>query len=317
MDSLLDATQLEDARAGAPVYLPVNPIEYHGPHLSLLNDHLVSVGLARDLARALGRWPFVLANDLSVGVDPTPGPGTQPVSFSEVRARVVQACAELADAGARRVVLMTFHGNPLHSMALQAGVELLERRGVRVLAPLNLALKEMLEIDSRRYADAFADIEDPAERERAMRDLPVDFHAGFFETSLALHYAPESVRPIYRSLPPCPDFAPVRPVQALAAVARAAGARSLSAELGYVAAGLSWFALRPFPGYTGRPHLASARAGERFARHMVSGFAELAEAVFAGRARSPRPIMQWLPWLSLGGRVGSPNVPPEAVLEIA
>lgn len=35
--------------SGAPVYLPVNPIEYHGPHLSLLNDHLISVGLAGDL----------------------------------------------------------------------------------------------------------------------------------------------------------------------------------------------------------------------------------------------------------------------------
>ncbi len=37
----------QEIRDGAVVYLPVNPIEYHGPHLSLMNDHLISVGLAR------------------------------------------------------------------------------------------------------------------------------------------------------------------------------------------------------------------------------------------------------------------------------
>ena len=30
---------------GVPVYLPVNPVEYHGPHLSLHTDRLISRGL--------------------------------------------------------------------------------------------------------------------------------------------------------------------------------------------------------------------------------------------------------------------------------
>jgi hypothetical protein len=33
-----DARRL--ARSGAPVYLTINPVEYHGPHLSLHNDRL-------------------------------------------------------------------------------------------------------------------------------------------------------------------------------------------------------------------------------------------------------------------------------------
>ena len=32
---------------GAPVFLCVNPVEYHGPHLSLHNDRLISEGVAR------------------------------------------------------------------------------------------------------------------------------------------------------------------------------------------------------------------------------------------------------------------------------
>lgn len=66
MDSLLGAAQLEDAPAGAPVYFPVNPMAYHGPHPSLLS---VSAGLAGALVKALGRWPFILAGEPSIGID--------------------------------------------------------------------------------------------------------------------------------------------------------------------------------------------------------------------------------------------------------
>src|SRR5205807_1521461 len=64
-----DAQRL--ARSGAPVYLTVNPVEYHGPHLSLHNDRLVSTGIVRDLherLRARHDWPLLLGGDLEVGV---------------------------------------------------------------------------------------------------------------------------------------------------------------------------------------------------------------------------------------------------------
>ncbi len=47
--------------SGAPVYLLVNPVEYHGPHLSLHNDRLVSMGLVRGLHARLADahdWPL-------------------------------------------------------------------------------------------------------------------------------------------------------------------------------------------------------------------------------------------------------------------
>jgi hypothetical protein len=55
MTDLLDLPHIEAAaRAGegAPAFLFVNPVEYHGPHLSLHNDRHISVGLARRLAAA-------------------------------------------------------------------------------------------------------------------------------------------------------------------------------------------------------------------------------------------------------------------------
>src|SRR5207249_3028418 len=71
---------VRDALAsGAPVYVPVNPLEYHGPHLPLRNDAMVTAGLVRDvharLAAAHSDWPLLVANDLDAGVEPVPGPG--------------------------------------------------------------------------------------------------------------------------------------------------------------------------------------------------------------------------------------------------
>jgi len=80
--SLLDIPHQEARRlvkSGAPVYLTVNPVEYHGPHLSLHNDRLISIGLVREVHERLAEkhdWPLLLGADLEVGVEPCPGPGT-------------------------------------------------------------------------------------------------------------------------------------------------------------------------------------------------------------------------------------------------
>lgn len=305
---------------GVPVYLPVNPVEYHGPHLSLRNDHLCGMGLAADLharlAPAHGPWPFVVASSIEAGAEPCPGPGTRAVSFRALRRLVLDACASLADLGARRVVLVTFHGSPLHAHALDAGVRLLERRGVRAIQPHNLLMTEMLDLDPSAYEEAFAHVEDPAERAGMMRDLPADFHAGFGETSISLHYAPASVAPGYRRLPPCPPIVPDPPFAAAARAARAAGRRALARELDFAALARGWSALRPFPGYTSRPHRATAEAGAFFARRIVDRYEAATRAVFDG-AEGPAPIMPWTVGLTLGGIVPGTSVPLRDVARFA
>lgn len=304
---------------GAPVYLSVNPTEYHGPHLSLENDHLVSMGLARDLHARVGQkrgWPFLVADRIFGGVDPCPGPGTVKTSFSDLVRQVEDACKKLADLGARRVVLMTFHGAPLHAIALDAGVRLLEARGIQAYQPLVLLMEAQLAVNAAEFEDAFECIEDPLAREQAMRDLQLDFHAGFFETSMALHYAPETVSALHRSLPPCPAYPPHAGVTRLSNWARSAGRERFSQELELVAIAIGWYGLRPFPGYTGRPDLARPEAGEIFARYIVERYAERAELVFRG-GLSPRPVLRWLVPLTLGGRIQGLHVPLDDVQRFA
>lgn len=299
------------------MWLPVNPTEFHGPHLSLRNDALLSAGLARDLYERMRArwpdWPMLEARDLEVGVQPVPGPGSRGVSYKTACSLVVAACRALADMGARRVVLATFHGSPLHGLALDAGVRYLRARGVHAAAPFNLLLYRLLQIDPSTFRPAYDHIADPAERAEMIASYADDFHAGFLETSIALHYAPDSVHPRFKDLPDCPHVQPdLRLGRASAAAAKVGRAR-LARELGIAAFGNGWYSLRPFPGYTGRPRHASAAAGAFFA----CTFADLVEQDVAdcldGRPPPHRPLAWWLPALSLQGRWGGAHVPLDQV----
>ncbi len=293
---------------GAPVYLPVNPVEYHGPHLSLHNDALISRGLAAAMHARLGRpdWPLLLAADLELGVEPVPGRGTRPVSYAVARAMVVDACRALAELGAQRVVLMSFHGSPLHNVALDAGVAELLARGVPALAPLNVMLEALIEVSPElraRLSAATEHIADPALRAEVLEALPLDFHGGFFETSLALALAPRSVSPLHRDLPPCPRPTPNAQVAAVARALRKTGQARLAKELDFIAEGLGWYAVRPFPGYTGRPDLASVEAGRVFVDVIADEYAQRGRAVLLEGALPPLPPLGWVRWVTAGGRL--------------
>lgn len=304
-------------RSGAPVFLSIDPVEYHGPHLSLRNDHLVSTGLARRFHEGLREthaWPFLLASTLDAGVDPTQGPGSRAVAFRDLCALIVTACEALADLGARRVVLMTFHGAPLHSIAIHRGTEALLRRGVRALAPLNLLLSDVATSSPEPLAPALAHVPE-AERAEMLATLRHDFHAGFMETSFALALAPQSVDAIHRTLPDCPTITPDLRLMSLARAADRAGRSHVAAELRVAAYGVGWSKLRPFPGYTGRPRHASAEAGEVFVRYAVSRAVPLIRDVFDGAAPPPPP-MPWMERLTFGGRMPGLDVPLAAVADL-
>jgi creatinine amidohydrolase len=309
--------------SGAPVFLAVNPVEYHGPHLPLHTDALISAGIAREMHARLRvhhpEWPFLVATGIEAGVDPCPGPGTRPVPYAAVRAMVIDACRSLVELGARGVVLMTFHGSPLHNLALDAGVRWLAKRGVPAIAPLHLLLRMMLEFDTSKLElqPAFAHVEDDQEKAAMIRDLAIDFHAGFFETSVMLHYAPEHVSADHVRLPPCAPITPNPFFVRVSKLLNAIGARDLARDLGFLAIGLGWYALRPFPGYTGRPHLASPAAGAHFAKMIVDAYVEATEGVLAGKIAAPAPVMPWLRAVSLGGRAGHVHIPLNAIADAA
>lgn len=313
MISLFDlphARAVELLATGAPVFFPVNPVEFHGRHLSMHNDRHVSLGLARDLhARLTGghaSLPFVVAEDLELGVNPAPGRGSRSTPLPLAKAMVVSACEALAELGAQRVIFTTFHGDPLHSVAIDAGVQRLRALGVRAVSPFNALMHALLapDLNVYAYAAAVAHIEDPAERESILRGLPLDFHAGFFETSLALHYAGATVDPTYTELAPCPSYEPDRAFGAAARVAERLGRDALARELRFAAWGVAWKKVAPSSGgYTSAPHRATAEAGRVFAEKITELYLHAVEQYFDHGAPPPGPVFAWADKASLGGRV--------------
>ena len=307
--SAADARRL--TATGAPVYLFVNPVEYHGPHLSLHNDQLIAQGLARDLHAHLQRewpeWPMLVAGNLEAGAEPCFGPGSIHVGLDALRRLVLDACESLVALGARRVVLMTFHGAAMHNLALHEAALGLARQGIAALNPMNFLLRTMLEGDLDRF-DGFLEFVRPEAREVIRSTLQFDFHAGFFETSLALHYAPDSVAELRRALPPCPPIVRDRALTLAAKAADLAGLKELARELRYAAFGAGWYAGRPFYAYTSRPSEASAEAGAFFARMLAEELGAVTQGVFEGHRRAPEPVLSWLVPLTLKGRLFLPKV---------
>jgi creatinine amidohydrolase len=207
---------------------------------------------------------------------------------------------------------MASHLSPPHSQAVEEGVAVLRARGVRAVAPFNLIPPLLVRSDPDWLATLMLGPQHP-ELEAARVGLSADFHAGAIETSLALHFAPESVHPRFAELPPCPSVQRDRALHAVALAAGGLGRSTLAQELDFAAVARGWYALRPFPGYSGMPHLASARAGKKIAKLCVNEMLPTVMRVLDGAGSSPTPFMSWVRSATLGGRVLQLRVPPEAV----
>jgi hypothetical protein len=89
----------------------------------------------------------------------------------------------------------------------------------------------------------------------------------------------------------------------LARVAGLLGRGRLADECRFVARGLTWTHLKPHPGYTGWPALASREAGAAFAEAILERYVPQVLAALEGRRDAPAPILGWLTPLTLNGRL--------------
>jgi hypothetical protein len=125
------------------------------------------------------------------------------------------------------------------------------------------------------------------------------------------------VSEVRRSLPPCPRPEPDRALSAASRAARALGKTELARELAFAALGQGWNDLRPFPGYTSRPSLASREAGRVFVDILMDVMEPVVRAALFDGKRQPVPLMRWLRALTLEGRIHTSKVAPADVLAIA
>ncbi|MCM0606653.1 MAG: creatininase family protein [Xanthomonadaceae bacterium] len=287
---------------GAPVFVCVNPVEFHGPHLSLATDSLVSFGMARRLYESLVKqnpeWPYLEWSSIELGVEPTPGLGTTKTSFFKLKYVIHEAAKALAAVGVKRVIWVSFHGAPAHNTAIQLGIDYLHKRGIPSMNIMNSVLDSMLYFKESEYEGAFTHIEDQVTAQRLLSNMTSDLHGGFFETSMAIHYAPESVTKDLSEIPDCPKFI-VWPIFIVAMkFARFFKMHRFERELWFGSQAIAWSKIKPFPGYTGAPRYANAESGKFFAEKLNHHFVELYHSVFVEKKKARRPMLEWSVYIS-------------------
>lgn len=290
-----------------PVYVLVNPIEYHGPHLSLYTDRIISLGMAQKIHGKLypeGDVPFLIGKDICNGTGPTPGPGSVPTSYWSLRKEIRKTCKSLIRVGVKKIIFMTFHGAPLHNLAIESGIKYCQGRGVKAINPFNALLQIMIHFKPELYDGLEQYLPDHSNKQDIIQKFNTDFHAGAFETSLCLYFHEKSVSPAYKKIPDCPNLKGSNFLTLWSKFLGMIGLKYYAQEFQFAAIGLNWVLLRPFPGYSGTPQYSSVPMGEYFAcEEILPEYMKVIDRVFNQGQKGPRPIMKWMFLLTFFGLV--------------
>lgn len=158
---------------GRLVIVPVGAMEAHGPHLPLAADQIQAEATAAALAeRARGWVAPAIAYGVCVGARRFPG--TISISLETLTRLTEELLLEYARHGARRVILLSGHGESGHMTALKTGADRATGR-------------------SRGLKVAVVSIYDFVYERRGVDAPATDGHGGLLETSMLLHLAPEAV----------------------------------------------------------------------------------------------------------------------------
>ncbi len=224
--------------------LPLAATEQHGPHLPASTDCDIADGLMRAAEERTQRSLEIVrlpTQRIGASLEHSRFPGTESLSASELIDAIVARGGEVAEAGPRKLVIVSSHGGNVSAMTAGA----LECRARFDLFAVTLTWNR-LGLPPGLIADE--------EREYGV-------HGGQVETSLMLHFAPQKVR-----MELAGDFPSLQ----------AELAKRYKRLRAYGPVGFGWLAgdLNPH-GVTGNAAAATAGIGAAIAAHQSAAFAEL------------------------------------------
>lgn len=189
-------------RARTVIFVPVSPIEEHGPHLPLGTDMYTSRALAEALAAQLEeRHPdltAVLAPVVPLGSGTVPYFGTIGSPPWLVRDVLMRMGRAFARDGFRYIVAISGHMGMSHLLALETAASKVSRRyGISMIAPVASVWRSAMRHPA--LVEACANLSEPITG-KTLDVFLKDHHAGTLETSLMLYLHPELVQPEYQRL---------------------------------------------------------------------------------------------------------------------
>lgn len=172
------------------IFLPMGPVEAHGPHLPLgvdINGAIHTTKMAATKVAQKGYQPVIAPTMPYTLADVAmPFAGTITLSENTIRSFLLDFANSVAKHGFKKVVVFCHHGERKNFYALCDAAEQAEEFGIKVLISRVL-------IDGMRKLGGILKGEHPH----------LDFHAGESETALYLWKHPELVRKdIAATLPP-------------------------------------------------------------------------------------------------------------------
>ena len=179
-------------RSKTIVFLPISPIEEHGPQLPIGTDFLAACDMARLAAQILEDGDRSLSYVMHPGIPlgcaaiTADFPGTLSIGGKAMMQVIADSCVSLARNYFRFVIISNHHYEPAHVKAIVTAIDrVMHRYPIKVADPLSAA--------------AYSEQSGTTETDL---DLSQESHADFEETSFIMFRHPELLRDLYRELPP-------------------------------------------------------------------------------------------------------------------
>ncbi len=173
-------------------FLPISPLEEHGPHLPVGTDFLTAKDTATESIRILNRknpdLTYVLLPAVPLGYCKfnTDFPGSISVSSKVVRDVIYSIGSSLASHGFKYLIICTYHMAIGHLKGIYSGMERVMRKyDMRICEP---------------WSPYFYNDEVEKREPKLGFDTSKEMHAGFRETSLMKYQYPYLVDESYKEL---------------------------------------------------------------------------------------------------------------------
>jgi creatinine amidohydrolase len=174
-------------------FIPLSPLEEHGPHLPVGTDLLTTRDAAREAIRLIQKkkpeetfvlFPAIPLGCTKMAVD---FPGTVSTSVKTMKSIVADTCGSLAKFGFKYFVICTFHMDLGHLKGIYSGMnKAMKTYPIHIIEPWGPYFYSK-EVEKREPQVGF--------------DTKKEVHACFRETSLMNYQYPYLVDPSYKNLP--------------------------------------------------------------------------------------------------------------------
>ena len=178
-------------------FVPLSPIEEHGPHLPLGTDIFGARDIAERSAQLVGEensnLQVVLAPSIPLGcADITADfPGTLSIKGTTLCHLLEDFCSALAQSGFKHIIITNHHLDPVHLKAILTAIaEVTSRYDVRIIENIGRIVYSGMETEEARQGKELG------------LDIHTEIHGDVRETSFIMHGYPHLIKKDPKKLPP-------------------------------------------------------------------------------------------------------------------